>query len=95
MDLFGPSRTTSWGGKIYGLVIIDDYSRFTWILFLSHKNDTLSFFLKLYRQISNEKNLKTIKIRSDHGTKFQNQDFEKFCTKNKIDHNFSTPRTSQ
>ena len=30
MDLFGPTRTTSLGGKKYGLVIVDDYSRFTW-----------------------------------------------------------------
>ena len=36
-----------------------------------------------------------IKIRSDHGTKFKNQDFDKFCTENRIDHNFSTPRTPQ
>ena len=29
MDLFGPTRTTSLGGKKYGLVIIDDFTRFT------------------------------------------------------------------
>ena len=95
MDLFGSSRTASLGGKIYGLVIVDDYSRFTWILFLSHKNDTLSTFSKLYRQIINEKNLKTIKIRSDHGTEFENPNFDKFCTENRINHNFFAPRASR
>ena len=95
MDLFGPFRTASLGGKLYGLVIVDDYSRFTWVSFLSHKNDTLSTFSKLYRQMSNEKNLRTIKIRSDHGTEFENQDFDKFYTENKIDHNFFTPKTLQ
>ena len=95
MDLFRPSRTTSLGGKLYGLVIIDDYSRFTWVSFLFHKNDTLSVFSKLCRQISNEKNLRTIKIRSDHGTEYENQDSDKFYTKNEIDHNFFVPRTSQ
>ena len=80
MDLFGPSSIESLGGKIYGLVIVDDNSRFTWVLFLSHKNDTLSAFSKLYRQISNEKNLRIVKIRSDHGIEFENQDFDKFCT---------------
>ena len=44
MDLFGLSKTTSLGGKIYGLVIVVDYSKFTWVLFLSHKNDILSSF---------------------------------------------------
>ena len=32
IDLFGPTRTTSLGGKKYGLVIVDDYSRFIWAL---------------------------------------------------------------
>ena len=72
MDLFGPSRIVRLGGKINGLVIIDDHTWFTQVLFLSHKNDTLSAFSKLYKQISNEKNLRTIKIRSDHDTKFKN-----------------------
>ena len=49
MDLFGYSRTVSLGGKVYGLVIMDDYSRFTWVLFLSHKNDTPSAFSRLYK----------------------------------------------
>ena len=29
MDLFGPSKIVRLGGKTYGLVIVDDYSRFT------------------------------------------------------------------
>ena len=85
--------TSSLGRKRYGLVIVDDYSRFTWVSFLSHKNDTLSVFSKLYKQISNKKNLRIEKIRNDHDTEFENQDFNKFCSKNKIDHNFSMLRT--
>jgi len=34
MDLFGPSRTMSLGGNYYALVVVDDFSRFTWTLFL-------------------------------------------------------------
>lgn len=33
MDLFGPTKLTSTGGKRYTFVIVDDYSRFTWVLF--------------------------------------------------------------
>ena len=36
MGLFGPTRTASLGGRRYGLVIVDDYSRFTWVIFLAH-----------------------------------------------------------
>ena len=35
MDLFGPSRTPSVGGKSYAYDIVDDFSRYTWVLFLS------------------------------------------------------------
>jgi len=34
MDLFGPSRTMSPGGNYYAIVIVDDFSRFTWTFFL-------------------------------------------------------------
>jgi hypothetical protein len=34
MDLFGPIIYISISGNKYGLVIIDDYSRFTWVFFL-------------------------------------------------------------
>jgi hypothetical protein len=34
MNLFGPIAYISIGGNKYGLVIIDDYSRFTWVFFL-------------------------------------------------------------
>ena len=44
MDLFGPTRTISLGGKRYGLVIVDDYSRFTWVIFLAHKDETFGLF---------------------------------------------------
>jgi len=39
MDLFGPSRVASLAGNLYALVIVDDYSRFTWTFFLAYKND--------------------------------------------------------
>ena len=57
MDLFGPTRITSLGEKKYGLVIVDDYSRFTWILFLAHKDETFLAFIKFYKRVSNEKKI--------------------------------------
>ena len=44
MDLFGPTRIVSLGGRRYGLVIADDYSRFTWVIFLAHKDETFELF---------------------------------------------------
>jgi hypothetical protein len=38
MDLFGSIAYLSIGGSKYGLVIVDDYSRFTWVFFLHNKS---------------------------------------------------------
>jgi len=95
MDLFGPSRTMSLGGNYYALVIVDDYSRYTWTLFLESKSDAFSAFKKLARRLQNTKNSNIGSIRSDHGGEFQNEKFSKFCEKMGILHNFSAPRIPQ
>ena len=95
MDLFGPSRTMSLGGNYYALVIVDDFSRFTWTMFIPHKNKAFHVFIKLAKRIQNEKDLKIASIRSDHGGEFENHLFESYCEENRINHNFSAPRTPQ
>jgi hypothetical protein len=40
MDLFGPITYISIGGNKYGLIIVYDYSRFTWVFFLHDKSET-------------------------------------------------------
>jgi hypothetical protein len=55
MDLFGPIRTASLSGKLYTFVIVDDYSRYIWALFLIHKNEAHKAFVKHCRRIQNEK----------------------------------------
>jgi len=95
MDLFVPSRTRSIGENHYALVLVDDYSRYTWILFISAKNDTCKVFKKFANVIQNEKDLRYKSIRSDHEGEFQKAIFETYCEENGISHNFSAPRTSQ
>jgi hypothetical protein len=49
MDLFGPIAYISIGGSKYCLIIVDDYSRFTWVFFLQEKSqtqETLKGFLR-------------------------------------------------
>ena len=74
---------------------MDDFSRFTWVSFLAHKDETFSSFIKLFKRIMNKKNSTIVSIRSDHGSEFQNQKFEKFYNENGISHNFSAPRILQ
>ncbi|XP_057975241.1 uncharacterized protein LOC131162650, partial [Malania oleifera] len=95
LDLFGPNCVQSLGGKSYAFVIVDDFSRFTWVLFLAHKNESCEHFTKLCRRIQNEKGYKITHIRSDRGTEFKNESIEKYCDLEGISHNFSAPRTPQ
>ena len=86
MDLFGPSRIKSLGGNYYGFVIVDDFSRFCWTIFLASKSDTFSVFEKFAKMFQNKLNTKIVTIRSDHGCEFENHLFKEFCEKHGIDH---------
>nr|GEW46904.1 hypothetical protein [Tanacetum cinerariifolium] len=51
MDLCGPMRVQTINGKKYILVIVDDYSRFTWVEFLRSKDETPEVVIKFITQI--------------------------------------------
>nr|GFA57260.1 hypothetical protein [Tanacetum cinerariifolium] len=53
MDLCGPMRVESVHGKKCILVIVDDYSRFTCVKFLSSKDETPMFIIKFLKMIQN------------------------------------------
>lgn len=95
IDLFGHVGTASMNMKKYGLVIIDDNSRWTWVEFLRSKYESYEIFRNFCIQVQSEKESKILKVRSDHGGEFENEPFEKFCEKYGIIHEFSSPRTPQ
>ena len=95
MDLFGPSRTTSLGGKHYAFVIVDDFSRYTWVIFLATKEEALKTFSYFCKRVQNEQGYLITTIKSDHGGEFENDAFEILCNENGYKHNFSAPRTPQ
>ena len=95
MDLFGPSQIQSLGGNYYGFVLVDDFTRFTWTLFLRAKSDVYKSFKKFAKLIQNQLSLKIVTIRSDHGGEFENTKIDAFCDKFGIDHQFSAPRTPE
>ncbi|GJW06579.1 retrovirus-related pol polyprotein from transposon TNT 1-94 [Tanacetum coccineum] len=63
MDLCGPMRVASVNGKKYILVIVDDYSRFTWVKCLRSKDEALDFIIKFLKMI--QVRLKTLVRRSE------------------------------
>jgi hypothetical protein len=71
MDLFGPVAYLSIGGSKYGLVIVDDFSRFTRLFFLQDKSETQGTLKCFLRRAQNEFELKVKKIRSNNGSEFK------------------------
>jgi hypothetical protein len=47
----GPTRTASLGGKRYILVIVDDFSRYTWVIPLPEKSDAFDATQHLFKKI--------------------------------------------
>ena len=71
MDLMGPMQVESLGGKRYALVVVHDFSRYTWVNFIREKSDTFDIFKTLSTQVQREKNCGIVRIRSDHGREFE------------------------
>jgi transposase InsO family protein len=95
MDTVGPSRVHSMGGKWYILVIVDDYSRCSWVFFLESKDEVFEHFHSLSLRLSNE-HLNCLKaIHSDNGTEFKNASFDQFYLEHGVDQQFSAPRVPQ
>ena len=95
VDLMGPTRIESLGGKRYIMVIVDYFSRYTWVEFLREKSEACEKLEILCKKLQNEKWAPIIKIRSDHGKEFENARFESFCAKNGIKREFSASKTPQ
>jgi transposase InsO family protein len=95
MDLLGLTRTASLGGRRYILVIVNDFSRYTWAIPLQEKSDAFDAAQHLFKKIQVEQNCQIMRIRSDHGKEFKNSKFEEFCSSYGIKHEFSSPITPQ
>ena len=67
LDLMGPTKTKSLGGKRYIMVVVDDFTRYTWVILLRSKSDAPKHIKALCTRLQNEKSLKNDRIRSDHG----------------------------
>ncbi|GJT83634.1 integrase, catalytic region, zinc finger, CCHC-type containing protein [Tanacetum coccineum] len=93
MDLCGPMRVASINGKKYILVIVDDYSRYTWVCFLYSKDETPEIIKKFITQAQLNYKAKVCKIRTDNGTEFKNATLKAHYEKLGIMQQFSTTRT--
>ncbi|KAL8108710.1 hypothetical protein AgCh_024977 [Apium graveolens] len=79
IDLFGPVNVMSIFKKRYALVIVDEYTRYTWVYFMHTKDESPSILLDHVRELEKGSTYKVKIIRSDNGTEFKNSSMEEFC----------------
>nr|GEW41904.1 retrovirus-related Pol polyprotein from transposon TNT 1-94 [Tanacetum cinerariifolium] len=95
MDLCGPMRIASINGKRYVLVMMDDYSRYTWVHFLRSKDEAPEVIKTFLKRITVLLQSSVIIIRIDNDTKFKNQVLKEFFDTVGISHQMSSVRTPQ
>ena len=79
MDLFGPVNVMFLSKKKYALVMVDDFSRYTWVKFLHSKDETPQIIIDHLTQTENVAQTNDASLRSDNETKFRNALLEYLC----------------
>ena len=95
MDLCGPMRVQSINGKKYVLVVVDDYSQFTWVKFLRTRDETLEVIIKLIKQLQVRLNKIVRIICTNNGAEFVNKQLIQFYESIGITDQKSVPHTPQ
>ncbi|GJR86983.1 retrovirus-related pol polyprotein from transposon TNT 1-94, partial [Tanacetum coccineum] len=95
MDLCGPMRVANINRKKYIMVTVDNYSRYTWTLFLQSKDETPEVLKDFLTMIQQNLQAPVISIRTDKGTEFLNKTLHAFFKEEGIEHQTSTPRTPE
>ncbi|GJS97451.1 putative ribonuclease H-like domain-containing protein [Tanacetum coccineum] len=88
-------RVVSVNGKMYILVIVHDYFRFTWVKFLRSKDEAPDFIIKFLKMIQVRLKVTVRRIRTDNRTEFVNQTLRKYYEKIDISHETSVARSPQ
>ncbi|GJR57184.1 retrovirus-related pol polyprotein from transposon TNT 1-94 [Tanacetum coccineum] len=95
MDLCGPMRVESINGKRYVLVIVDNYSCYTWVHFLKSKDEALEEIKTFLKKITVLLQAPVIIIRTDNDTEFKNRVLNEYFDSVAISHQVSSVRIPQ
>ncbi|GJU53470.1 retrovirus-related pol polyprotein from transposon TNT 1-94 [Tanacetum coccineum] len=93
MDLYGPMQVESINGKKYVLVIVDDYSRYTWTHFFRSKDETPGVLIGFLTLVQRGLHAQVTTVQTDKDTEFLNKTLHAYFSKEGIRHETSTSRT--
>ncbi|GKB83930.1 retrovirus-related pol polyprotein from transposon TNT 1-94 [Tanacetum coccineum] len=95
IELCGPMRVESFNGKKYVLVIVDDYSRYTWTHFLRSKDETPKVLIDFLKLVQRGLHTQVRIVRTDKGTNFLNKTLHAYFAQEGIEHQKSVARTPE
>ncbi|GJS32662.1 retrovirus-related pol polyprotein from transposon TNT 1-94 [Tanacetum coccineum] len=93
MDLCGPLRVESFNGTKHVLVIVDEYSRYTWTHFLRSKDEKPKVLIDFLRLVQRGLHAQVRTVQTEKGTKFLNKTLHVYFAKEGIRHKTSIART--
>ena len=94
-DVWGPAPVTSNSGYQYYVIFVDEFTRFTWFYPIKSKSDVLSCFVSFTHTMQNLLSQKNKILRTDCGGEYASLEFQSFCIKNDILHQYTCPHTSE
>ncbi|GJT28517.1 retrovirus-related pol polyprotein from transposon TNT 1-94 [Tanacetum coccineum] len=90
IDLFGPVKPQTINHNKYTRVIVDEYSRYTWVFCLKKKSNAADCIISFIRKMQNLNEVRVKELRSDNGTEFKNHKLEEIYDEKGISQNFSS-----
>ena len=90
-DICGPISPSTLGGSKYFLLIIDDYTRLTWVAMLQQKSDAFEAFKRFKTLAETEKGANLKALRTDRGGEFTSTEFSSYCNRNGIKRELTAP----
>ena len=78
-DVWGPSKTSSLGGKHYYVSFVDDYSRRVWVYTMKTKDEVLGIFIKWKKMIETQTGRRIKCLCTDIGGEYKSDPFKRIC----------------
>jgi transposase InsO family protein len=94
-DLCGPVKPVTPGGRRYFLLLIDDATRYMWVVLLTAKSEASSAIKRIQTAAEKECSCKLRVLRTDNGGEITAAEFAAYCADEGITQHFSAPYTPQ
>ncbi|CAI7740250.1 unnamed protein product [Closterium sp. NIES-54] len=101
MDVWGPARVSGQGRERYFLLVVDDYTRYTWIFLLRSKGQDVDVLIpwicavQLQLRERFRTDLPVLRLHSDRGGEFSSNLLRDFCRGEGILQSFTLPDSPQ